>query len=49
MASGSGPRRDAWSKRVLTLTVMVAAAFVMLLGQLWYLQVLGGGAPRDPL
>ena len=47
MASGPGPRRDAWSKRVLTLTVMVAAAFVMLLGQLWYLQVLEGTKFRD--
>ena len=47
MASGSGPRRDAWSKRVLTLTVMVAAAFVMLLGQLWYLQVLEGGKLQE--
>ena len=47
MARGSGPRRDAWSKRVLTLTVMVAVGFVLLLGQLWYLQVLEGTKFRD--
>src|SRR4030095_8099391 len=47
MASGLGPRRDAWSKRVLTLTVRAAAGFVLLLGQLWYLQVLEGTKFRD--
>lgn len=47
MASGRGPRRDAWSKRVLTLTVIVAVGFVLLLGQLWYLQVLEGTKFRD--
>src|SRR5687767_1190856 len=47
MAGGPGTRRDAWSKRVLTLTVMVAAGFVLLLGQLWYLQVLEGTKFRD--
>jgi penicillin-binding protein 2 len=47
MASGLGPRRDAWSKRVLTLTVLAAAGFVLLLGQLWYLQVLEGTKFRD--
>ena len=47
MASGPGPRRDAWSKRVLSITVMVAACFVMLVGQLWYLQVLEGTKFRD--
>ena len=43
----TGGRRDAWSKRVLALTVLVASAFVMLLGQLWYLQVLEGSRFRD--
>ena len=47
MAGGPGTRRDAWSKRVLTLTVMGAAGFVLLLGQLWYLQVLEGTKFRD--
>jgi penicillin-binding protein 2 len=43
----TGGRRDAWSKRVLALTILVAGAFVMLLGQLWYLQVLEGSRFRD--
>ena len=47
MAGGPGTRRDAWSKRVLTLTVMGATGFVLLLGQLWYLQVLEGTKFRD--
>lgn len=47
MPGGTGGRRDAWSKRVLALTVLVASAFVVLLGQLWYLQVLEGSRFRD--
>jgi penicillin-binding protein 2 len=43
----TGGRRDAWSKRVLALTVVAASAFVVLLGQLWYLQVLEGSRFRD--
>ncbi len=38
-----GGRRDEWSRRVLALAVASAVAFVGLLGQLWYLQVLEGG------
>src|SRR5215468_12444211 len=44
--AGSG-RRDGWSKRVLTLTVLCATCFVLLIGQLWYLQVLEGARFRD--
>ena len=46
-SGATGGRRDAWSKRVLALTILVASAFVMLLGQLWYLQVLEGSRFRD--
>ncbi|HKZ04561.1 MAG TPA: penicillin-binding protein 2 [Methylomirabilota bacterium] len=46
-SGATGGRRDAWSKRVLALTILVAGAFVMLLGQLWYLQVLEGSRFRD--
>jgi penicillin-binding protein 2 len=37
-----GARREEWRRRVLALAVTVAAGFVVLLGQLWYLQVLEG-------
>jgi penicillin-binding protein 2 len=43
----AGGRRDGWSRRVLVLTVLVATGFVLLLGQLWYLQVLEGSRFRD--
>jgi penicillin-binding protein 2 len=44
--AGSG-RRDGWSRRVLALTVLCATCFVLLIGQLWYLQVLEGARFRD--
>ena len=47
VTTGGGGRRDGWSKRVLTLTVLAATGFVLLLGQLWYLQVLEGSRFRD--
>ena len=47
MTAGGSGRRDGWSRRVLALTVLVAAGFVVLLGQLWYLQVLEGSRFRD--
>jgi len=40
-------RRDAWTRRVLGLTAIVAVAFVCVIGQLWYLQVLEGAKLRD--
>jgi len=46
-SGATGGRRDGWSKRVLALTILVAGAFVVLLGQLWYLQVLEGSRFRD--
>ena len=36
-------RRDAWSRRVLALSVLAMIGFSGLLGQLWYLQALEGG------
>jgi penicillin-binding protein 2 len=42
-----GGRREAWSRRVLTLAVVTVVAFVGLLGQLWYLQVLEGGRLQE--
>ncbi|HET8579146.1 MAG TPA: penicillin-binding protein 2 [Methylomirabilota bacterium] len=42
-----GGRREAWSRRVLALAVVAAVAFVGLLGQLWYLQVLEGGRLQE--
>ncbi len=38
----STARREAWRRRVLALAGVVGVAFVGLLGQLWYLQVLEG-------
>jgi len=38
----STARREAWRRRVLSLAAAVAVAFVGLVGQLWYLQVLEG-------
>ena len=45
--SGCGDRRDGWHRRVLTLSLVVAAGFICLLGQLWYLQVLDGERFRE--
>lgn len=42
-----GPRRDPFGRRLLTLTVATLAGFVLVLGQLWYLQVLEGGRLRE--
>jgi penicillin-binding protein 2 len=44
---GSGPRRDPFARRLLFLTVGTLAGFLVLLGQLWYLQVLEGARLRD--
>jgi hypothetical protein len=43
----STARREAWRRRVLSLAGAVAVAFVALLGQLWYLQVLEGGKLQE--
>ncbi|MBI4611716.1 MAG: penicillin-binding protein 2 [Candidatus Rokubacteria bacterium] len=39
--------RDAWRRRLIVMTAATAAGFVVLLGQLWYLQVLEGGYFRE--
>ena len=39
--------REAWRRRVLSLAAAVAVAFVGLVGQLWYLQVLEGGKLQE--
>jgi penicillin-binding protein 2 len=43
----STARREAWRRRVLFLAGVAAFAFVGLLGQLWYLQVLEGGKLQE--
>ena len=43
----AGGERDAWSRRVLALALVTMAAFVVLLGQLWYLQALEGGRLQE--
>jgi penicillin-binding protein 2 len=43
----SNARREAWRRRVLVLAGVAAVAFVGLLGQLWYLQVLEGGKLQE--
>jgi penicillin-binding protein 2 len=43
----STARREAWRRRVLVLAGVAAVAFVGLLGQLWYLQVLEGGKLQE--
>ncbi|HET9926765.1 MAG TPA: penicillin-binding transpeptidase domain-containing protein, partial [Methylomirabilota bacterium] len=40
-------RREAWGRRVLALAVATSVGFVVLLGQLWYLQVLEGGRMHE--
>ena len=40
-------RREAWGRRVLALAVATSLAFAVLLGQLWYLQVLEGGRMHE--
>jgi penicillin-binding protein 2 len=46
--SASPPnRREAWGRRVLALAVITAVAFLGLVGQLWYLQVLEGGRMHE--
>src|SRR6266581_2966664 len=43
----SAAKREAWRRRGLALAAVVAVAFVGLLGQLWYLQVLEGGKLQE--
>jgi len=43
----STARREAWRRRVLILAAVAGIAFVGLLGQLWYLQVLEGGKLQE--
>jgi penicillin-binding protein 2 len=43
----STARREAWRRRVVVLAGVAAVAFVGLLGQLWYLQVLEGGKLQE--
>ena len=45
--AGGAARRDPFSRRLLFLTVCTMAGFLVLLGQLWYLQVLEGARLRD--
>ena len=45
--TGGVARRGAFSRRLLFLTACTLAGFVVLLGQLWYLQVLEGARLRD--
>jgi penicillin-binding protein 2 len=40
-------RRDAGGKRIAGIASLVGAAFLVIVGQLWYLQVLQGGHFRD--
>jgi penicillin-binding protein 2 len=40
-------RRDAAQRRIMALAALVVAAFVAIVGQLWYLQVLEGGRFLD--
>jgi len=40
-------RRDAGGKRIVGMAGLVGAAFLIIVGQLWYLQVLEGGHFRD--
>ena len=39
--------RDPGQRRVVAIAVLVAAAFLVIIGQLWYLQVLEGGYFRE--
>ena len=41
------PRRDAGHRRVMVIATSVVFAFLVLIGQLWYLQVLEGGRFLD--
>jgi penicillin-binding protein 2 len=41
------PRRDAGGKRIVGMAALVGVAFLVIVGQLWYLQVLEGGHFRD--
>jgi penicillin-binding protein 2 len=43
----STARREAWRRRVVSLAAVAGVAFVSLLGQLWYLQVLEGGKLQE--
>src|SRR5438128_2135505 len=47
VARRSLPRRDAGHKRVMVIATSVVFAFLVLIGQLWYLQVLEGGRFLD--
>jgi len=47
LAGESTARREAWRRRVLSLAAAVAVAFIGLMGQLWYLQVLEGGKLQE--
>jgi penicillin-binding protein 2 len=40
-------RRDAWQRRIVVIAATVTAAFLVIVGQLWYLQVLEGGRFLD--
>src|SRR5205809_8021670 len=40
-------RRDAVQQRIMAMAVLVTVAFVVIIGQLWYLQVLEGGRFLD--
>ena len=43
LTPGTSDRGDGWRRRILFLTAAAMMGFVVLLGQLWYLQNLEGG------
>lgn len=47
LGTRGGARRDPFSRRLLFLTACTLSGFLVLLGQLWYLQVLEGARLRD--
>ncbi|MGH7417097.1 MAG: penicillin-binding protein 2, partial [Candidatus Rokuibacteriota bacterium] len=47
VSAASTNRREAWGRRVLALAIATSVGFVVLLGQLWYLQVLEGGRMHE--
>ena len=46
-AAGPTPRRHGAARRIVAMACMAGLAFLVIIGQLWYLQVLEGGHFRD--
>ncbi len=44
---GVGGRKDQWGRRLLTMTICAVSGLIIILGQLWYLQVLEGERLRE--